>query len=386
MSSSSKIRVLVVDDSRVVRVAAVRMFGGEFEVISAVDGADGLSILERDSEISVVFTDLAMPEMDGFELLQAIREHTDANIRNLPVIVATGAGNPESAKQKAFSLGATDFVTKPFVATDIKARARSYAVLRQENRSLKENVTIDSLTGLLNVKGLNMQLEKEMSFAARHRSNLTLLTIEIDNYKDFFVRIGREGTEKVVRRVSGVLEETFRKEDSVARVGIARFIVTMPMALPENAVDLANRICHTIESFKAKLDGKRIKITVSIGVSSVYVDSKLTVNTLIGLANESLEQAAQKGSSQINELSLVEYEQQLQEEARRSMSIDNLLEQIQDNDPSVNSALLDVAVDRLTPLFKVLSDQQVHKIFFSRKKPAGKVLEFNSKQNQSTQQ
>lgn len=384
MSISNKIRVLVVDDSRVVRVAAVRMFGSEFEVLSAVDGADGLSILERDHDIHAVFTDLAMPEMDGFELLQAIREHTDANIRTLPVIVATGAGNPESAKQKAFSLGATDFVTKPFNATDIKARARSYAALRQENRTLKENVTIDALTGLLNLKGLQMQLEKEMSFAARHRSNLTLLAIEIDNYKDFFVRIGREGTEKVVRRVSNVLEDTFRKEDSVARAGIARFIVTMPMSLPENAVDMANRICHTIESFKAKLDGKRIKITVSIGVSSVYVDSKLLVNTLIGLASESLERAAAKGSSQIAQLTLEEYENQLQEEARRSMSIDALLEQIVENDPSVTSTELDVAIDRLTPLFKVLSDQQVHKIFFSRKKPSGKVLEFNSRQTQST--
>eukprot|EP01026_Neomeris_dumetosa_P062332 TRINITY_DN58974_c0_g1_i11.p1 TRINITY_DN58974_c0_g1~~TRINITY_DN58974_c0_g1_i11.p1 ORF type:complete len:322 (+),score=23.22 TRINITY_DN58974_c0_g1_i11:99-1064(+) len=302
-----KIKVLVIDDSRVVRVAATRMFDDNFDVSLGVDGADGLAILEKDPDIHVVFTDLAMPEMDGFELLEAIRSHTDENIRELPVIVATGAGNPESAKQKAFSLGATDFVTKPFNATDIKARARSYAKFQEQNRSLKENATIDTLTELLNARGMHLQLDKEISFAARHESNLTMIAIEVDHYKDLFVRIGREGTEKVIRRVARVLEETFRKEDSIARVSLARYVVSMPMSLTENAMEMANRICHTIESLKAKLDGKRIKITVSIGVGSVQVDHDVDSDILMGMSIEALNRAASIGASQIYELSLEEY-------------------------------------------------------------------------------
>ena len=158
-------------------------------------------------------------------------------------------------------------------------------------------MTVDELTGLLNTKGFRKQLEKELSFVSRHESNITLMNVEIDNYKDVFVRIGREGTEKLIRRVAAVFESTFRKEDTVSRSGLARFTISLPMAEAENVVELANRICHTVESFKAKLDGHRIKITVSIGVSSVDFASSATVEELLGLGNTSLEMAASKGAS-----------------------------------------------------------------------------------------
>lgn len=377
---TGKIKVLVIDDSRVVRVAATRMFDQEFEVILGVDGADGLAILERDPDIHVVFTDLAMPEMDGFELLEAIRSHTDENIRELPVIVATGAGNPESAKQKAFSLGATDFVTKPFNATDIKTRARSYARFREQTRALKENSTIDGLTGLLNMRGLVMQLEKEMSFAARHESNLTMVAIEVDHYKDLFVRIGREGTEKVVTRVASVLQDAFRKEDSIARVSLARYMVSMPMSLTENAIEMANRICHTIESLKAKLDGKRIKITVSVGVSSVQVDSEMEAATLIGMASEALNHASTQGASQIYEMGIEEYQRRMDDEARRSLSVDLLLEKITDGHQVVELApQIENALERLAPFFRLLSDLQVQKLLSLRQKPSNNVVDFATK-------
>ncbi len=378
IGENNKIRVLVIDDSRVVRVAATRMFDDQFDIKLGVDGADGLAILERHPDMHVVFTDLAMPEMDGFELLEAIRSHTDERIREIPVIVATGAGNPESAKQKAFSMGATDFVTKPFNATDIKARARSYAQLREQNRSLKEHATIDELTGLLNLRGLQLQLEKELSFAARHESNLTMIAIEVDHYKDLFVRIGREGTEKVVKRVSRVLEDTFRKEDSIARVGLARYVVSMPMALTENAMELANRICHTIETLKAKLDGKRIKITVSIGVSSVQVDSDMDANTLLGVSIEALERASAFGASQIHELTLEEYREKLEDEAKRSLSIDNLLEQIETGNQLAIAGQLDNAIERLGPLLRLLSDQQAQNLLAQREKHTNNVVDFSA--------
>ncbi len=384
-SASSKIHVLFIDDSRVVRVAAMRMFDGDFDVKLGVDGADGLAILERDPDIHVVFTDLAMPEMDGFELLEAIRSHTDENIRDIPVIVTTGAGNPESAKQKAFSLGATDFVTKPFNGTDIKARARSYAKMREQNKSLKENSTIDELSGLLNYRGLCMQLDKEISFAARHEANLTMIAIEVDHYKDLFVRIGRQGTEKVVKRVARVLEDTFRKEDSISRVSLARYVVSMPMAMSENALDMASRICHTIESLKARLDGKRIKITVSIGVSSVQVvDSDLEPKTLVGLATEAMTRASSIGASQIYEMDLKEYEHILEEEAKKSLSIDYILDQIETGNESSIAYQFDSAVDRLEPLLRCFSDEQYDKLNAIRQKRGNNVVDFSYNRSNKT--
>lgn len=355
---SSKIRVLVVDDSRLIRIAAAKMFGDDFDVLLAVDGADAWDIIQRDHDIQVVFTDLVMPEMDGFELLQEIRTSKDQVIASLPVIVATGADNPEVAKQKALGLGATDFITKPFNAMDIKARARSYAQFRSVNRQLQEQSTLDVLTGLLNTKGLRHQLTKELSFVDRHRSSITVMAVEIDAFKDLFIRIGRGGAESVIKKVSKVLQDTVRKEDSVARTGVASFMVSMPLASGQNGLELADRICRTVESFRARLDGKLLKITVSVGVCSLEAGTSGTLEAILDCASGALQHATRLGCSQLYQMSLNDYHEQLADEARHHLSIDALLDKIREGDVQAVMPYLDIALERLAPLMTVLSNEQ----------------------------
>ena len=361
-----KVRVLIIDDSRLVRIAAAKMFGDDFEVLLAVDGADGWDIIQRDPDIEVIFTDLVMPEMDGFELLEKIRTSKSESIASLPVIVATGADNPEVAKQKAFSLGATDFITKPFDATQMKARARSYAQFRKTNNKLKEQTTLDLLTGLLNAKGLYQQLEKELSFVSRHSASITVMAIEIDSFKDLFIRIGRAGAEAIIKKVSDVLLEAVRKEDTVARTGVASFCVTMPLTQGDNALELADRMCQTVEAFKAKLDGKRIKITVSIGVCVVEPESTSDLDTVLSVADEALVRAAALGRSQLYRLSINEYKRLLAEQEKDTMSIDALLEKIQKGEQNDIVPLLDIALTRLSPLMALLSNEQKQRVITCR--------------------
>ena len=94
-----KPRLLMIDDSKLMRKSAVKMLGADFDVVVAVDGREGLKKINEDDAIQVVFTDLNMPNLDGYELLQAIRTRQDEGIRNLPVIVVTGAENDDEAKE-----------------------------------------------------------------------------------------------------------------------------------------------------------------------------------------------------------------------------------------------------------------------------------------------
>jgi len=141
-------RVLVVDDSKVIRNAARKMLGAEFDVVLAEDGADAWSMLENDASIEVVFTDLIMPGMNGFELLRDIRTAADARLRAMPVIVVTGIEDDEVARVRALELGATDFITKPFTTIDLLARARAHASHQREAAQLRAQTTLDQLTGL----------------------------------------------------------------------------------------------------------------------------------------------------------------------------------------------------------------------------------------------
>lgn len=357
-----RIRVLVIDDSRLVRIAATKMFGDEFDVLLAVDGADGWNIIQRDPDIQVVFTDLVMPEMDGFELLKLIRTSNKASINGLPVIVATGADNPEVAKQKAISLGATDFITKPFNSTGIKARALSYAKFHETNKRLQEQTTFDVVTGLSNAKGMYRQLDKEVAFVARHHSSMTVMSLEVDGFKDMFINVGRAGAEAIIKKIAVVLADTVRKEDTVARMGVSTFAVSMPLAQGENALELADRICRTVENFKAKLDGKRLKITVSIGVCVYEGDHLTDANTVFEVADGALQKAMSIGRSQIFQMTIKDYLDLKDQHKMDNLSIDLILDQIKDNQHSLVVPTLDLALERLSPMFELLSNEQKQRI------------------------
>ena len=75
----------------------------------------------------MVFSDLSMPKLDGFGLLERIRNSTETRIQNLPVIIITGAEDDEETKQLALSKGASDFISKPFESVQLRTRAKTFA-------------------------------------------------------------------------------------------------------------------------------------------------------------------------------------------------------------------------------------------------------------------
>ena len=88
--SAARARILVVDDSKLMRKAAHKMLGDEFDVVTADDGGEAWAKLGGDPSIQVVFTDLNMPNVDGYDLLRRIRGSEDGSVSGLPVIVVTG--------------------------------------------------------------------------------------------------------------------------------------------------------------------------------------------------------------------------------------------------------------------------------------------------------
>ena len=353
----NKVHVLIVDDSRLIRAAASKMLNpDEFTLQLATDGAEAWSMIQRDSSIQVVFTDLVMPEMDGFELLEAVRTSPDEAIQGLPVIIATGADNPEIAKQKALSLGATDFVSKPFDAMALRTRALSYANLHKTTQQLKEQSTIDVLTGLVNHKGFAFELDKQLSFARRHQSHMAVMAIEIDGFKDVFIRVGRSGAENIVKKIAGALTESTRLEDTVARTGLATFAVSLPLAADSYALELADRICRKVEAFRARLDGKKMHITVSAGVCAVDTDLLVEKDTVFALAERALEKASTLGRSQIAQLSLKE-NYQADSTFIDDLSIDEMLGQIHQGE-HLPASYMEQALQRLQPLLSMLTQQQ----------------------------
>jgi len=355
--SETLTRILLVDDSKVMRRSAVKMLGSEFDVVVAEDGKQGLQMIQDDHSIQVVFTDLNMPKMNGYQLLDAIRTDQDEGIRNLPVIIVTGAENDDEAKEKALTQGATDFITKPFNSTDLKARAHAHASYQRTTKTLQEVATVDPLTGLKNERSFAEQLEKDLSFAARHHSEIAIMLVEVDKFNDLFLKIGRKGADSVVQQIAKVLVRSVRKEDGLGRLGLARFAISLPTADAGGATKLAERICQSVSSFKAKMRGEDLQITISIGLHSPAKKIPDQANMCLQKTEQALQQAMAAGGNQVQCL----LEAGLQSIATPDVtdfSMDTLLDTLNKHGSAAVEDQIPLAIQRLLPLWQAMSEDQ----------------------------
>lgn len=342
-------KLLMVDDSKVIRKSASKMLGDQFDIVVAENGAEGWQFIQDDLDIQVVFTDLDMPVMNGYELLKKVRSHSDEGICNMPVIVITGADNDEQAKEKAYELGATDFITKPFNSTDVKARAAAHA----DYQRLKKTSNIDVQTGLLNRQGFELQLDKDLSYIQRHHQEFAVMMLELDDFKALFLKVGRTGSHVIISQLAKVLEEAVRKEDTVGRVGIDRFVISLPAAKPDAVKALAERICATVEGFKLKQNGERLAISLT---SAAFVpDFTQTVNS--ASLFERMEQILLKARSSEASL-LVELAVNSNAVTGQLLSLDKLQEDIIGGDFETYQQALQQAIPQIKQIIAVMSVEQ----------------------------
>jgi DNA-binding response OmpR family regulator len=121
-------RILVVDDeNRYLRLLQINLATEGYEVTTATNGAEAIDIITT-RPIDLVLMDIVMPKLDGISTLERIRQFT-----NIPIIMLTGR-NSEEDKVHCLNLGADDYITKPFSATEVLARVR--AVLRRNKRMI----------------------------------------------------------------------------------------------------------------------------------------------------------------------------------------------------------------------------------------------------------
>lgn len=355
--SGTEARILLIDDSKVMRKSALKMLGGDFDVVVAEDGEQGWQMIQDDNRIQVVFTDLNMPKMNGYQLLERVRTAQDSGIRNLPVIVVTGAENDDEAKEKALEQGATDFITKPFNSTDLKARAHAHANYQRTTKVLQETATVDPLTGLANERSFAEQFDKDVSFVVRHGKSIGIMLVEVDSFRELFLKIGRKGADSLIQQIAKVLLKNVRKEDCVARIGLATFAVSLPTASGEGAVRLAERICQTVAGFKATLRGENLNITVSIGLHVPADPGRSSVDDMRTRVDDCLRLAVSAGGNQVN--ALVETAAAVEPaKAVEGVSIDRILAQLQQGDQAAAQHALPAVLTQLQPLWALLDADQ----------------------------
>jgi len=342
-------QVLVVDDSRVIRRAASKILATDFDVIEAEDGEDAWNQIQENKRISVIFSDLGMPNMDGYQLLEAVRNSQDSAIANLPIIIITGAEEDEGAKEKAFGLGATDFIGKPFDSVSLKTRASAHINYRRELQSLEQRVATDRLTGLLTDKSFLQQGEQALAYAQRHGTEFSVVRLDLGKFSELFVKYGKGIAEQILSKVADIIKQGLRREDSAARLGVAKFGLLLPCADGNNSAIVIQRICQRIAGLKLKLGKDVFTLSYTSGITQLDGQEKLNFHSMINQVNEALARAHAAGENQI---SLYETSAQPPTEKMQDVPLDRLLKKLEEDAEAVTRHELLQGMLRIMPMLQ----------------------------------
>jgi two-component system cell cycle response regulator len=299
--TETKPRILMVDDSKVMRKAFGKILQEEYDMLEAENGEQGWSILGSDDSIQLVISDIEMPELNGFGLLERIRNDEDERLKNIPVIVITGAEDEET-KQQALDAGATDFVIKPVDKVQLLARTRAQVKMEQASRdlaeantSLQEEATLDPQTGLTSRKYFMQRCEQDISAAMRHQEAMVLMRVNMDKYKKVYAEVGDDGFEELLKWIAGILLETARTEDTVSRVSGAEFAILAPKTDADGGLAFGRRLRDAINAKPFTSGNAKVGITLSIGIVNIGVDQEIETDSILKLAEERAEAARASG-------------------------------------------------------------------------------------------
>jgi two-component system cell cycle response regulator len=296
--ASEKPRILIVDDSRLVRVSLSNVLQDEFEISEAIDGEEGWEALLADDSIQVVLTDAGMPKLDGYGLIERIRANDGKRLQEIPIIMITAAEDEES-RLEALKIGATDFITKPFEKSQLLARVRAHAKLDQTTRDLAKQSTDDKVTGIRSRHYFLMRGKQDLAFTARHDQDLSVIVVGMDNFQALRATGDKAIIMNALSAVAQALKKSIRTEDTLARTSNSHFAIIAPTLGWSEAEMVCNRIRQHISESPFNKEHSDHSVSVSIGLVNHGVDKVATIEEYLSLAEKYVAKAQAAGGNSI---------------------------------------------------------------------------------------
>lgn len=268
-----KPNILIVDDVPINRELLSYILRDQYQVFDAENGARAIEMIESQERLfHLVLLDIQMPGIDGFGVLEKMREKN--LLRHLPVIIISGESS-DTAILHAYKLGAVDFFTKPFSPEIVLNRVHNIL-------SLYEHDYKDSLTGGYNRSGF-IRMAKNILHNAPKKSDYALMFFDIKNFKATNELFGIRGGDSVLRDFYGRIEELWTPT-LTARLEADHFVCL----LPKNHIHMDTMLRDL--TMNAQLDDRSMKLYGCCGIYYLE-DDEVSVTSMIDrakLAEESV--------------------------------------------------------------------------------------------------
>lgn len=292
--------VLIVDDNPEIHtVVRARLEGEGLRFLHAQNAVTAFELARRHVP-DLLCLDLHMPGTDGLALCRQLKE--DPELRTIPVIVLTGSLDV-ATKVRAFELGASDYVTKPFDGVELRARVRSALRTKRYHDLLATKARIDALTGLWNRGYLDEQLHVAVSALERRGRHFSLVLADLDHFKTLNDTYGHAFGDTAICRAAAALSEVAREGDVVCRFGGEEFAIILSDTPAAAAAPVAERFRRAVEDIRLRKGNDCMYLTASFGLSGsdtlCFAGTPVTPESLLADTDEALYRAKGNGRNRV---------------------------------------------------------------------------------------
>lgn len=281
----------------------------KFKLFNSCRLEEGLSRLTEE-DIDVILLDLTLPDGRGTETLRRI----SSSVAKVPVVVLTAFNDPSNATEMV-SLGAQDYLVKGQVSYPLLSRTLLHAIerhkiqqehlslaheLRRANVRLEKLVFSDPLSGLMNRRGLQEALSREIQRTCRGQEELLALILDLDNFKHVNDSLGYSVGDILLKEISQTILRSIRVTDYVARIGGDEFLILMPDTRFAEGARIAEKVRRAIEEATVPLSmGPAFKVTASFGLLRVSSDT-LSIDELFAQTHHVLKNSKKMGKNRVS--------------------------------------------------------------------------------------
>ncbi|HEY2028815.1 MAG TPA: diguanylate cyclase [Myxococcales bacterium] len=287
--------ILVVEDDEDARMVLTELLRPRYDVDAV---GDGETALKRAAELKpdLVLLDLFLPGMDGFGALTGLRRNSKT--ADTPVIFLSAQGDAET-KSQGLSLGAADYLAKPFSEQELMARVDRTLKLTAQKEHYRALAQTDGLTGLPNFRSFHARLEEEVSRATRYGHPLACAMVDLDGLKTINDKMGHAAGNRAIVALADAVREELRDTDFAARYGGDEFVVLLPQTSEPQAALFAERLRRRLVEASERAG---LPVRGSIGVAAVSADELEAPDAsedLLRRADEALYRAKRSGRDRV---------------------------------------------------------------------------------------